>query len=388
MKSSGAHLPRKPPCLLTLCALAAALSTSCETPKTIAQEPTAISVDRTAVKLGDEIHIKPTRPLEDWTGVATINTFRARLPIDSRNNIIRVTHENGFTTFSPSEICVALKDSKGHDIPVDHECVRVDVSAPKLLLEPQSETVNSMGGSGRIRVTPTSDGVWEIGDAPVWITLEKQYRPGFNPDIQYTVAENESYKSRSAAIAVGDATLVITQSGCPYVPLPFFADYSKPPIRAGELPAGDLQAGDSHDAPPQWAIEEQPGLNSSVQSADEGPSGSHALVLERLFSSDEPNATLVFLPGLLTDAGSRYRVALWLKAENPATVGVEFGQRTDPHDSCGLSQLFDVAAEWKRFTAVFEAGDARCGPDNNRLAILAGRVAGKLWISGLSVSTQ
>jgi len=229
---------------------------------------------------------------------------------------------------------------------------------------------------------------WEIGAAPDWIKLEKEDRAGFGPEIRYTVAENGSYKARSAAITIGDAVFGVTQSGSPYVPIPFSADFSKPPIPVWEVRTGDLQAGTSHDQPPQWVLDDQPGQHATVKTSREGPSGASALVLDRPFPANETWKTLIWLPGILAKPDLRYKVSVWLKAENPARVGLDFGQRTDPPSNCGLFQLFNVGPDWKQFSAVLKAAGPRCDADNNRLSIHAGRVFGKLWISGLTVANE
>ncbi|HUB82400.1 MAG TPA: hypothetical protein VMB03_26565 [Bryobacteraceae bacterium] len=390
MKSSGAILAERQEYLLLVCVLGALLPLACQKAKPRSEEPvTSVFIDKTAVKLGDEIRIQPTRPLANWTGEATINTYRARLAIDSRNNAIRVTRDNGFSTISPSEVCVALKDAKGKDLRVVNECVRIDVSTTLFHLEPENQTVSSTGGEGRVRVDAPTEAEWEFGPAPDWIAVEKEKRDaGFDPDLRYKVAVNTSYKSRSTAIPVGDAKFVITQAGSPYVAIPYSADFTQPPIPVWEMPANNLRDGDSHDQPPRWVLDDQVGQHATVQSSHEGPSGSPGLMLERPQPPDEPWKTLVWLPGLITEAGSRYRISVWLKAQAPAQVGLELGQRTDPHDGCGLFQLLDVPSDWKQFTVDFKAAGKGCGSDNNRLAFHAGRVSGKLWISGLTVSRQ
>ena len=137
MRNDQIILPSSSLHLLLVCVIAGALSSDYRS-KAVTQPPTTpISFDKTAVKLGEEIRITPARVVQNWSGMATVNTFRARLPIDSKNNIVRVTRENGFTTLSPNEICVSLKDGQGNEIPVANECVRVDVSLPAFRLDPE-----------------------------------------------------------------------------------------------------------------------------------------------------------------------------------------------------------------------------------------------------------
>jgi hypothetical protein len=98
--------------------------------------------------------------------------------------------------------------------------------------------------------------------------------------------------------------------------------------------------------------------------------------------------TMVCLPGIRTEDGGKYTVSVWLKAEFAAQIGLEFGQRTDPHDNCGLFQLVDAGTDWKQVKAHFKASGRNCGADNNRFMIQAGRVLGKLWISGFTLTKE
>jgi len=98
--------------------------------------------------------------------------------------------------------------------------------------------------------------------------------------------------------------------------------------------------------------------------------------------------TLLCLPGIEVKEGGRYNASMWLKAEIASPVGVEFGQRTDPHSNCGLFEILIVPTDWKQITVHFRAAGHACGADNNRLAIHAGKVLGKLWISDFSLTRE
>ena len=119
------------------------------------------------VRLGDEVYIILSRPPQGWSGEATVNAFRGRFPIDSKNSVVRATRESGFTTFTPSEICVTLKDAAGNEIPVANQCVHINVTSPVFRLVPESDTVKADGGSGRIEVQAPSGQEWAIGTFPV-----------------------------------------------------------------------------------------------------------------------------------------------------------------------------------------------------------------------------
>ena len=371
-----------------LCLVASLLFVSCKTSKPApVRASTSISLDKTAVKLGDEIRINLTRPLQGWSGEATINTFRATLPIDSQNNVVRATRENGFSTLAPTEICVALKDAAGRDVTVSNRCVRVSVSSPLYHLQPESGSVSSSGGSGRIEVEAPPQEEVNLGNVPDWITAAKVPKLGVD-EIRYEVAENPSYKVRSAAIMIGDARFELTQWGSPYVSIPFTADFTTVPIAVWELVGSELKIGKSHDAPPEWVLDDQPNQNATVAVSRDGPSGKSALIVERPLNSHYAWMTMVCLPGIRTEDGGKYTVSVWLKAEFAAQIGLEFGQRTDPHDNCGLFQLVDAGTDWKQVKAHFKASGRNCGADNNRFMIQAGRVLGKLWISGFTLTKE
>ena len=156
--------------------------------------------------------------------------------IDSRNNAIRATRENGFTTLSPSEICVTLKDGTGKDLPLANQCVRVSVTAPVVRLSPESDAISASGGSGRIQVQAPSDRECPIGGVPDWMTTTRENKEVLGPTVVYKVAENKSYKLRSATIKIGDASFELTQWGSPYVAIPYSQISRNLQLRLGNCP--------------------------------------------------------------------------------------------------------------------------------------------------------
>src|SRR5215469_10722558 len=200
MRNTRAGSPRESAGLLSICIVTGLLSGSCKPSKPASPRPTtSIFVDKSTVKLGDEIRISTDRSLQAWSGEATVNTFRARLPIDSVNNVVRATRENGFSTIAPSEICVALKDGKGDVVPLAQACVRVNVAEPLWHLAPDNDTVPASGGSGQIQVRAPQEENWSLGSVPDWITVTKEVIAGIETVFHYQAAENHSYKHRSAA---------------------------------------------------------------------------------------------------------------------------------------------------------------------------------------------
>ena len=98
--------------------------------------------------------------------------------------------------------------------------------------------------------------------------------------------------------------------------------------------------------------------------------------------------TQIWIPGIKTKNGALYTVSTWLKAENPSTVGLEFGRRVAPNRLCGLSKMVSVPTVWTKFTVMFRAEGEGCGPEYNRFAIQAGEVFGKLWIANFSLTGE
>ncbi len=348
---------------------------------------TSISLDKNKLLLGEEIRIRPEPSLGDWSGEATINSFRGRLRIDSRNNVITATRENGFTTISPTEICVTLKDAKGKDVLLSNRCVNIIVAAPNVLLSPENDAVNASGGSGRIIVQAPSGQEQPIGRVPDWISVTKEDKATGGPTLLYKVAENRSYKLRSAAIRIGDASFELTQWGSPYVQIPYSADFTQPPIPVWELPESELKMGKSHDAPPRWILDNHANEDATVQTSPDALDAKGALILERSMPADEIWKTMIWVPGIQAQ-GQRLMVSVWLKTDTPAPVALEFGRRTAPPKNCGLFQLVQVSKAWQQFRFPFTAATASCGPENNRFSIHAGKVSGKLWIAGFSLTRE
>lgn len=389
MRNIRANFPQIPLRRLSIYILSCLIVCSCRTPKPANPQLTASAVlDKAEAKLGDEIRITTDRPLQGWSGEVTVNAFSSRLPIDSKNNAIRVTNENGFVLVAPNDVCVALKDAKGKNIRLVNECSYVSVIAPAFSLKPYSDTVNANGGSGEISCKAPPDQALKIGGVPDWVKLKTEPGSGAETVIRYRVEENKSYKVRSAAIAIGDARFELTQWGSPYVDIPFSADFTKPPMRTWELAAGELRAAKSHDAPTAWILDNQPNEEAAVHPSREGPSGSAAFVVERNLPSAEAWKTMIWLPGIRTQQGAGYKASIWMKAEYPVDIGLEFGQRTAPYTNCGLFQWVNVTPDWKQFTVRFKAMHAACGPDNNRFSIHSGRVFGKLWIADFSLARE
>jgi hypothetical protein len=167
--------------------------------------------------------------------------------------------------------------------------------------------------------------------------------------------------------------------------IPFHADFSKAPIPIWELPP----VADSAEATePPWVLDDQPGEDASVNVTAEGPGGASSLVVDKLLPGAYTWKTQIWIPAVKTEAGAKYRASIWLKAERPSEVALALGRRREPYNPCGLSTSFSAPTSWKQFTAEFRAEGKGCGPEDNRLAIQVGRIAGKVWIANLSLTRE
>jgi hypothetical protein len=376
---------QKHPSVLAICACCLLFSACHSTRQKAPQRRASISLDKTELVLGGEIRVRPEPAVGDWSGEVNINTFRGRLRIDSKSPVINATRENGFTTNTATEVCVILKNAKGIEIPVSNPCAHVSVTIPNVQLHPENNAVSASGGSGSIEIQAPPDQEQTIGSVPDWVTVTKENKEAIGPSILYKVAENRSYKLRSAMIRIGDARFQLTQWGSPYVQIPYSADFTQAPIPVWEMPESELKMGKSHDAPPRWILDNQTDETATVATSPDAPDGKGALVVERNLPADEIWKTMLWLPGIET-RGEKLTVSVWLKAENPVPVALEFGRRTAAKN-CGFFQLVQVSKSWQQFRFPFTA-NASCGPEDNRFSIHCGKISGTLWIAGFSLTRE
>lgn len=349
---------------------------------------TSVLLDRDTAKLGQEIRIVPAAGVSDWSGEAAVNTTH-KFPLLAHANGISVTRKNGFSTLTPTEICVSLKDRAGKEIRVNPPCLRLTVSEPMFVVQPLGDLVGANGGSGRIQIRAPSKAAWSPGGAPDWVTLSVDLTNSLESVIQYKVAPNRSKELRRASMSIGDSGFELSQSGSPYVDVPYTADLNQPPIPVWEVPDLELKTGRSDGAPPRWVLDNQPGQGATVRvAASDAPQGGSAYVVERPPPEAELWKTQVWLPGIRTEEGGKYAVRLWLKSDNPTEVALEIAPREAPFRRCGLFEQMKTTAEWKEFTFHFQGVGGSCRAETNRIALQCGRVSGKLWISGFSLTKQ
>ncbi len=238
-----------------------------------------------------------------------------------------------------------------------------------LSITPKTDEIDSSGGSGTVFVRAPMDFAWSVANVPAWIEVARSGGIG-DAVLQYRVAENRSNLLRSAAIAIGGATLRLTQPRGPHVSLPYFEKF-----------APDSTTGDSVT----WALNNQSGQNAALRISPEAPAGSNSLVLEKARADPQPWMTQVYLPGIETKAGAPYHLTLWVKAQAPALIGLKLIHRTAPYDTCGLAESVWAPADWTQIDLRFRT-TVGCGADANRLSIDAGAISGRLWISQIALT--
>ncbi|MFL6277762.1 MAG: BACON domain-containing protein [Blastocatellia bacterium] len=89
------------------------------------------------------------------------------------------------------------------------------------VLAPTSQAFGPAGGSNSFTVTVGNTCSWTAMTTAGWITINSGSGIG-NGTVNYTVAQNISFNSRTGTITVGDQTFTVTQSGIPAQGLSYF----------------------------------------------------------------------------------------------------------------------------------------------------------------------
>src|SRR5262249_54167854 len=154
----------------------------------------SVSVDKTVVKLGDEIHIRTDHVPKGWSGEIEVNSFENRFALHSALYYLRVTRKNGFTTTAPTDLWISLKDPTGREIPIAHGggWIRFTVKPDVYQLNPDSSEVSAEGGAGQIKVTAPQGAQSTPQGVPDWVRLASGVDFA-SETIRYTVAENASH---------------------------------------------------------------------------------------------------------------------------------------------------------------------------------------------------
>jgi hypothetical protein len=335
-----------------------------------------VSIDKTAVKLGDEVHIKVDQVPAGWSGEVRINGLR-HFPISSKLYALRVTNDNGFDIFPANQVVVTVKDRATQAS--DEAQFQIIAQRPMLTLTPDGDAVWEFSHSGQIEVTGPADKPWSVKGVPDWITITQGQSGVGSGTVAYTVQPTNSAEGRSATLEIGDAFFSITQDGATSVRMPYTEQFTT-------LPSPVWLMDKTGHAPTPWVMEDPDKVMASTKLTSDGPNGSKSLLLNRSAAQREAWKGQMYLTRIQTQPGRNYKVSLALKAENPALAWIAFEQRAAPYSSCGFSEKMWVPEVWHDYTFRFQEKGQKCGAENNRLTIRYGTIAGKLWISKFSLS--
>jgi hypothetical protein len=260
-----------------------------------------------------------------------------------------------------------------------------DPAPPMFGIAPDHDLLGAGGGTGRIVLTAPQALSWSVQGAPDWIRIRDAKGSGGGM-IKYEVMENRSNSRRSATITVGNASFEISQARPAYTYLPFLEEFRQLPLPVWEL--RDPNPISISDPPARWFLDNNSDHNATLRLAAGGPEGSSSLIIEKPKYDEQEWKTQVWLPRLKVEPAVAYEVSLWLKAEHATHVRLTLGQRVPPYHICGFSTPVAVGTDWKKSTMSFRVEEDGCDAEQNRLAVEAGAVAGKLSIAGLSLREQ
>lgn len=259
---------------------------------------------------------------------------------------------------------------------------KISLSEGQLSISPGNEKVLASGGSGEIRVTSSAGMEWAVNGAPDWIQIRGAKSGNGNGIVHYTVLENVSNSPRSATIHIGDVSFQVDQPHSAYINVPFVENFNPPPAQWAPQPPG------APSTINHWGLLDLTNPRTNVTVTAEGPEGANSVVLDKPRGSTASWSTQLYLSGLKTTRGADYRVSLWLKAQHPGLAWLAFGQASEPYHSCGLSERIWVSGIWSEYKVTFRAEGERCGPENNRFALLAGGISGKLWVARTAIERE
>jgi len=240
--------------------------------------------------------------------------------------------------------------------------------------------VNSQGGTGEIDVKAPPGFAWSVLGLPSWIAITHGAAGTGDGRVEYRIPENTSNQVRLAAFSIGDTTFEISQKRSPVIDVPFVENFRLPPIDVWDIPPKDPGSG-----PIQWVLDSQKGEETTMEVKAEGPDGGPSLLLERPQPASEAWRSQIYIRHINLRPGNEYAATLWLKAQPPGLVWLWLGQDTAPYHPCGLSEHMQATTVWTLQTVRFRSDGKGCGAENNRFAIQAGAISGKLWISKFSL---
>lgn len=343
-----------------------------------------VTLDKSALKLSEEIQIRVEQVPEHWSGELMVNSLRLFV-FNSKLYRLKATVANGFNPEGPTDLNILLTDSKGYGIPVANEGrFRIEVKRGAVSLDRDSRNVEPGGTWGQLSVTANAGYHWSVGGAPEWIRITGAEGSG-NGTFAYSVDENTTNETRSATLTVGDASFEVSQLHPLAIQIPFRDTflYSAPPPNIGTL----VHLKNNIESPVRWVLDEQPGIRSTLSIQAEAPKGGNSLLIEK-HADPRSWATQVVLPDIQVKDRESYKVSAWMKTENPGLIWIGFGQRSAPYGPCGLAHVFWVSKVWTEYAAPFRVTGAGCDATNNRLSIQVGQIGGKLWIADFSLTSS
>ncbi len=342
-----------------------------------------VALDKTVVKMGEEIQIHTEQVPVGWSGELLVNSLR-HFQFESRLYRLKASVDNGFNPEGPTKLYILLTDPTGSQIPVTNGGHFSIVVAPSaVILDRRSRNVEAEGVSSHLSVTASPGYHWSVGGVPSWIKIGSGIEGSGNGTISYTVEENTTNEARSARLTVGDAAFEVSQLHPPEIQLPYHDNfhYSATPPPVWSL----IKKGGTMESPVHWVLDEQPGLRSIMSIEPKAPKGGNSLLIQK-HADPRHWAAQLFLPGIKMQEGGTYRVSAWMKAENPGSVAIAFGQKSAPFRTCGLDHVFSVSKNWTELTVPFRVTGQGCDASNNRLLIEVGQIDGKVWIANFSLA--
>jgi len=337
------------------------------------------------VALGHDIPVVVENVPDGWSGAISVNSAQ-RFPFRSTPFRLKATVENGFKRHGINDLAVVLLDQNGAALPIKGSDGHYHIATvPNVTVHPELQVVDAEPTSRAIIVEEKVGYRSGVSGRPEWVTIRP--RPGgiYDGKIHYDVQRNTSNEPRSAQFLIGDAIFEIQQRAPVAVQLPYRESFSSrvPPSPIWLLDKRDH--GERIEAESRWFLDEQPGRQSTVTVEPGGPGGSNSLIIQNSQADSRPWATQLDLPEIEVETGARYVVSVFLKAEVPGSVTINFTQRTAPYQDCGLFQTVAVTKDWTEVTLPFRVSSENCGAKKNRLAIWTGTLAGKLWIANVSL---
>ncbi len=347
-----------------------------------------ITLEKTTVKMGQELQIHVDQVPDGWSGELEVNSLR-NFRLSSKLYRLKANQKNGFNPVAGNDLFFLLTDLKGRQIPVPNQGhFRVSVTPASVTLDREGRNVAPEGLSSSFTVTAAPGYQWSVSGVPDWVRINSGASGTGKGTVAFTVLENLGNRSRTASLAVGDANFDLAQSRPVLIQIPFHDtfQYSAPPAAIWTLNGQDTTIPD--ESLPRWTWDEQPGQHTVISIVPEGPTpGENSMLLQKPQDDSRPWGSQIFLPAIKVRVGAEYKVSTWMKAENPGWVTLGFGESRAPYTQCGLTEVVRVKEGWAEYTERFRVNSAKCEGGNNRFAIQAGKIHGKLWIANFQIST-